>query len=292
MHPIIPYFEPFKIPLPFTIPIVNADAIHMFGILVATGFIVGSRVAQNKARRDGIEAQIVNDFVGWIVVAVFVGGHVGHLLMYEPAELMQDPMALLRMTSGLSSFGGFVASIIFALYYFRKVRREAIQENKRRHGAGEPLKPMVTAWAYADALIYGFMPGWFFGRMGCFSAHDHSGTPTNFWLGVPGMNPSLGCTRDVACHDLGLYEALWSLAMCGVFALLDRKPRFPGFYCAAFLLSYGPTRLLMDAFRHPDGDTRYLGVTPAQIGSILMIAGGIWIWWRRKGEGALRAPSV
>jgi phosphatidylglycerol:prolipoprotein diacylglycerol transferase len=150
--------------------------------------------------------------------------------------------------------------------------------------------------------------------MGCFVAHDHPGVETDFFLGVYGMceaaggrlpapgaacDSLMGCVTKFqyllsepydpgfgkACHDLGLYEALWSLAMIPLFKLLDRKPRFPGFYTAVWLLSYGPIRVVLDAFRTVD--TRYFGVTPAQIGCIVMIAGGAAILWFNKDKQPL-----
>jgi len=282
VHPLFPVFEPWSIPLPFTIPIVNADSIHLFGIMVAIGFVTGSKIAMNKCARDGLDPEIINKLVGYYVLAVFLGGHWGHLLFYYPEEIAKDPMVLLRFKSGLSSFGGFVASLLLTIWFFFREQGQIRQENRRLAKKGEPLKADLNIWPYADSLLYGFTIGWMFGRIGCFSAHDHPGTPTNFWLGVPNMNPSIGCTREVACHDLGLYEAIWSFVMYGVFRVLDKKPRFPGFFAGVWVLSYGSVRIVFDAFRHPNLDTRYFGLTPAQYGSMLMIVGGIAIFMKRR----------
>ena len=49
------------------------------------------------------------------------------------------------------------------------------------------------------------------------------------------------------------------------------------FYIGLICFLYGPTRLFMDVFRHPDTDTRYLGLTPAQYGSVLIFLIGVTI---------------
>ena len=72
MQPLLPYFEPFKIPLPFTIPIVEADAIHGFGILVALGFMFGSSMAAKHAERNSLDPELINRVIGWLVVGVFL----------------------------------------------------------------------------------------------------------------------------------------------------------------------------------------------------------------------------
>ena len=43
------------------------------------------------------------------------------------------------------------------------------------------LAPMFP-WAYADAALKGFVPGYFLGRMGCFSVKDHPGQCDGLFL--------------------------------------------------------------------------------------------------------------
>jgi phosphatidylglycerol---prolipoprotein diacylglyceryl transferase len=281
MQPLFPYWEPLAIPIgPLTV--------HGFGILVAIGFVVGAQIAMGKARRDGLDPDFINRVVGWLVLGVFVGGHLGHMLFYYPDELLEDPTKLFRVWEGLSSFGGFIACAILVIWFYWNQNRKRGIENLARQAAGKELLPRLHGWGFADALIYGFTVGWFFGRMGCFAAHDHPGLETSFWLAVPGTCPGREGDTLVACHDLGLYEAIWSIAMYGLFLALDRKPRFPGFFVAIWCLSYGPARLVMDFFRHPAQDTRYFGMTPAQFGSLALIGLGLAIWARRRHEPPLR----
>ncbi len=308
MKPLIPAFPVVKF------PITDDFAIHGFGILVALGFVFGSRMAMRKAARDGLDPELINRIVSWMVAGVFIGGHLGHLLMYYPEELLKDPTALFRVWEGLSSFGGFVGCTILGIVFFRREDQAVISANRKAKAEGKPLQPRVNVLGYADAMLFGFTLGWFLGRMGCFVAHDHPGIETNFWLGVYGMcegaagrvpapgavcDGLVGCVTKFqyllsepydpgfgkACHDLGLYEAFWSLAMIPLVMLLDRKPRFPGFFTAIWLLSYGPIRVVLDAFR--TADTRYFGVTPAQMGSIVMVLGGLTIFWLNRNKKPL-----
>lgn len=289
MRPLIPYWEHDpSIPLPFRVPVLGVDAIHLFGFLLAVGFLVGALIAMNKARRDGQNPELISDALLLIVVAVFVGGHWGHLLFYEPDLIRKDPMVLFRVTSGLSSMGGFLATILLCTPYFWREIQKVDRANRERARKGEKLLTPVSYWGLVDCCCYGFTIAWTLGRLGCFAAHDHPGTATNFWLGVPGMNPSVGCTKEVACHDLGLYEAIWSLLMYFVFRVLDRKARFPGFFAAVWLISYGTTRVVLDVFRNPDLDTRYFGLTPAQYGSMIMFGMGVAIFWTRRNSTPLR----
>ena len=267
MHPLIPFFEPPAFTLPFNGPSGDPLSIHGFGIMVALGVLLGSQLSMRKARNDGLDPEVLNRLVTWIIVGIFVGGHLGHALFYQPEYYMKHPIELLYVWDGLSSFGGFIASAILCVIFFKKERKDF--------------------WMYGDTVAFGLQLGWALGRVGCFLAHDHSGTPTEFWLGVYGMCPDR--PQTVACHDLGLYEAIWSgLVILPLFLYFDKKPRFPGFFIGVMCLLYGPMRLFMDIFRSPVTDTRYLGLTPAQYGSVALTAIGVWILYSRRNKTPVR----
>ncbi len=252
MHPIIPYFERIV----FTLPeLLGGFQLHGFGILVATGFLLGANLAQRKCRRDGLDPEIINRMVGYVVAGVFIGGHLGHALMYDPAHYFKNPIEFLKVWQGLSSFGGFAASAILVIWFLKRTK--------------------VPFWPFGDTVAYGLMLGWFMGRMGCTAAHDHPGNFSDFWLAVPGMCPSGDPIS--ACHDLGFYEALYTLCMLLAFIWLDRKPRFPGFYVGWMVTSYAPVRFAMDFLRNPTTDVRYLGLTPAQYGCLVLLPIGLYV---------------
>jgi phosphatidylglycerol:prolipoprotein diacylglycerol transferase len=268
MQPIIPCFERIV----FTLPeFLGSLQLHGFGILVASGFLAGAHLAQRKCRRDGLDPEVINKLLFWVVAGVFIGGHLGHALMYDPAHYLENPQELLHVWQGLSSFGGFTASAIFVAIFLRRSK--------------------VPFWPFADVIAYGLTLGWFLGRMGCTAAHDHPGRVSEFFLAIPGMCPTStargGVDCFVACHDLGFYEALFTLGMLLLFLWLDRKPRPTGFYMGWLVTAYAPVRFVLDFLRHPSTDVRYFGLTPAQYGCIVMLALGVTLLVRRR-----NAPTI
>jgi len=284
MQPLIPWFEPFSIPISGNI------GIHGFGILVALGFWIGSNSGMAKAKRDNLDPDIIYKLVVWVVLSTFIGGHVGHLVLYE--GIPEDPMEWLDVTQGLSSTGGLITAIVVSILFFRHHK--------------------VNVLAYGDVAIYGFAVGWMVGRLGCFAAHDHPGIVSDFWLAVkPAVDPirivngvkeiHSMCPEvdaDKACLDLGLIEAIWSGLTALWFRWMDKKSRFPGFYMAVIAISYGIFRFFSDFLRHPATDTRYLvdvlpggGWTPAQFFCLLLPIAGAILWWVQKDKPPVRVAT-
>ena len=163
MQPLIPYFPTiqFTLPLPDFFPL-DQLVFYGFGLCVGIGIIYGSSITLDRARRENLDEATFMELFFWLVFAVIIGGHIGYGLFYFPEEYFADPIKFLDVTSGLSSFGGFITFSIAALLVLR--RRQ------------QPLLP------YADNIMYGFSFGWFFGRLGCTLNHEHPGTASDFFL--------------------------------------------------------------------------------------------------------------
>jgi phosphatidylglycerol:prolipoprotein diacylglycerol transferase len=236
---VIPYFEQ-----------PHLGPIHLFGVLVLTAILVGSKVLTHRAELYGVNVDKATNFITWIMLGGFAGAHLVDRFIYFPRETMQNPMSILYFWQGISSFGGFVGGAVAGLWYFRK------------HVApGE-------GWKIADAFCYAFPFGWIFGRFGCFTAFDHPGKQTTFFLGQMAVN-------GVVRHNLGLDEALYTIVIAAVFHFLGKKPRPYGFYVGLFLLMYTPFRFALDFLRVVD--VRYFGFTPGQYGCMFFFLIGIVI---------------
>ncbi len=92
-------------------------------------------------------------------------------------------------------------------------------------------------------------------------------------------------------HPSQLYEVI--LEGIVLFLLLwpqrnnpyEAKPFWPhGSLLAMFLIFYGIFRVVVEFFREPDSHIGYLLgiITMGQLLSVLMIIGGIILWWSRK----------
>lgn len=252
----IPYLEIDTIQL-------GPVTIYVWGLLVALGILVGARASQWMLERRGLDSKFVWDVLGWIVLGAFVFARLFHVVFYDPVTYIARPAEIFAIWhGGLSITGGFIGAILAALWFMRRRK--------------------VDSWAYADAILFGLPLGIFIGRIGCFLTQMHPGVPTDFFLG---MLHADGIVR----HNLGLYLSLDGLLLFLVFLWMARAKIRQGAFLTVFLIWHGISRFLLDFLRAYDGpmvDERYLGLTPAQYGSLVMIAAGIWLL-RRFRQGKL-----
>lgn len=271
----IPYLE---IP---SLPIYGSLAIHPFGVLVAIGIFLGAYCVRLRGKQIGLDEVAAGSISTWVVLIGFIVAHFFDIVAYQPAEFGERWRAmfegdtahnvaeflkfLLSPTRGISSFGGFLGALIGLLWWTHRYR--------------QPIFP------YSDALLFGLAPGWTFGRMGCFTAHDHPGRHTDFFLAVR--------YPDGPRFDLGLYEAIFAGALTGLFFILYRRPQRVGIYAALSCTLYAPVRFGMDFLRVTDlagADPRYFGLTPAQYGAIALFVTGLVIAWRAAHMGTSVPP--
>lgn len=117
-----------------------------FGLLVATGVIIGTILAVRRGRMMGFDVDKLNSFITWMLVMGFICGHVLDDLFYHPHKVLERPWGLLMLWEGLSSFGGFTGALIgIVMWKYLTLRTVA----RIPQGIGR-----VIAAAFAGALVY------------------------------------------------------------------------------------------------------------------------------------------
>lgn len=249
----LPYFQ-------FTTLSLGPIPIQVWGLCVAVAILVALWLATAIVQRRGGEPAVMIDLGFWIVLSAFVGARVVYIIG-EWQFYWQHPVESIALWhGGMSVIGGFLGAIAAATVVIR--RRQ------------------LPVWEYVGAAVFALPLGLGIGRIGCFLIHDHPGTPTHFFLG---QEYSDGIVR----HNNGLYLSLNGFLMMGLFAYLwHRNPeRSLRLYPTIFLLWYGTVRFFLDFLRATDlvtSDPRFFGLTIAQYASVLMVVGGLVLWYTQR----------
>jgi phosphatidylglycerol:prolipoprotein diacylglycerol transferase len=245
----IPYFYSDTIPF-WPVPL------RTWGLLVALGIAVALWYGRREARRRQQDPSAFTDFVAIMAVVGLVGARLGYFVFYDPSAFFQDPLSFFRLWEGGLSLIGTVVAVTLSLAWRRR--------------DWSRLLPIIEVAALAYPL------GEAIGRLGCFLIHDHLGIRSNSWIAV--------AFPSAARLDLGLLISVASLAIFLVFVRLNRQPRRAPFFLPLLVVSWGLTRFVLDFLRASDilgADARYLGLTPAQYGSLALIAAGTYVLARR-----------
>lgn len=227
--------------------------IYVWGLMVAFGFLVTLSVAEQRAKESGLAASQLLNLGVWIIIAAFIGARIFHVFFYDWQNFFASPLDIFKIwQGGLSSFGGFAGAALAAILYTR-IKKLNFRD-------------------YADALMYAFPLGLGIGRLGCFFNHLHLGKLSNspFAVAFPGGSRL----------DMGLIESLFGFLLFGIYFFFLRTTQKKIFLPLTMLL-YGTVRFIFDFGRATDitkADARYAGLTPAQYGSLLLIALALYLF--------------
>jgi phosphatidylglycerol:prolipoprotein diacylglycerol transferase len=265
------------------IPLIGEFTLQIFGVLVATGVILGMRLCLRFAKEKDIDELLVRDMIFWVLVVGFVVAHWVSVVFYFPERVKENPWVLLMIWNGISSVGGFLGAFIGMAWYLRKQRQ-----------------PFLV---YCDLLIFGLVLGFTLGRVGCSLVHDHPGriVDPDTLLAVgpwpcrcgPGERPLPSCcdeSNQVYRYDLGFMELLFDALLClYVYRLAAWRKLGAGRLTGQVALGWGTVRFFLDFLRETEEgrmvsspDPRYLGLTTAQYLSIAIALVGFWLAFVRR----------
>jgi len=265
--------------------------LHPFGLLVATGVLLGTWITTWRAKKIGYDVDLLNSFITWMLVAGFIGGHVFDEIFYHPDRIVwsaehpwslkeRGPQTLLWLWDGLSSFGGFLGALIgIILWKFLEwAPPDRTPEGKHLVGRLYARKTTLPLLPFADIVLSVFPFAWVFGRGGCSVVHDHPGMLAKagalFAVEWPNAKEAPLASDGIRLihgsvirYDLGLLEWMFTVIVAAAFIATWHKKVQTGTYIAAVALAYAPVRFVMDYLRITDtdqADLRYGSLTFAQ----------------------------
>ena len=269
--------------------------IQAFGVIVAVGVLIGAGLLRRYAEWHGISDDHIRGITGWVTVTGFIGAHVFDVLAYQWDDFMEDPMLIIYVWKGISSYGGFLGGAGGWFFYVWWKRL--------------PMRLMC------DTTIIGLLVAFSIGRIGCTVVSDHVGAAVgnpDAWYAALAMDyPRALNVGNLARHypeatgefikawNLGLIELLYLIPV-NIFILwlaffpkatqsgVDAKSKRPiflnkvnaGLITVLIGLFYAPVRFFLEFLRPSDSDPRYVGMTFAQWCSILAFAASLALAFR------------
>lgn len=240
---------------------IGGFALRWYALAYVVGTILGWMYLYRMVRRDGspLPREKVDDLVLWTILGVILGGRIGYVLFYSPAQYLADPLSVFALNKGGMAFHGGVAGVAIALILFARAKK-------------------LNWLRLCDYIVCVYPIGHFLGRIANFVNGELWGRPTNGGWGI--IFPEAGPEPR---HPSQLYEA--GLEGLLLFALLwwmfwrtDAR-LYPGRLVGAFALFMGGTRFAVEFFREPDRGLGILstGLTMGQTLTVPLLAIGAYL---------------
>lgn len=249
---------------------IGSFGIPTYGVLVATGVLVGLWISVRNSQKLGIKPENAWDFGIAIVLAGIIGAKILYILVdwRSYAEHPREIFSLSTLQAGGVFSGGLIAAFLTAWWFLRKHKMPAL--------------------ATCDAFAPGLAMGHAIGRVGCFAAGCCYGKPTTHFWGVTFTNPLakdyVGTPLGVALEPTQLFESAAELIIFATLTWMLARKKFDGQIFGAYLFLYGIARFLIEFLRDDPGrGGPYFGgvLSGTQLIAMgLVLAGGI-IWYLR-----------
>ena len=228
--------------------------VFAYGLMIATGFLLGLFFIKRDAERQGIKPEVIVDGAFWCLMLGLIGARLLHIIMFPGEYSFSDPLGWIAIWHGGLVFQGCIPGpIIFALVYLRVKK--------------------ISFWKVAD-IVFPYIPlGHAFGRLGCFLNGCCYGQRTDLPWGIPfrripsdlsqpanGSPPFLdhrlryGLPADaqwsLPVHPTQLYSAAGLLMIFAVMMYVKRNfTLFRGWALPSYLMLYSFFRFFVEFIR-------------------------------------------
>lgn len=236
-------------------------ALRWYSLAYIVGILAGWWLLLKMVKRPGspMTGRHVDDLVSWATLGVILGGRLGYVIFYNPAQYLADPLGILKLWEGGMSFHGGLTGVIVALLLYARSK-------------GLPALRILDYVAVVTPI------GLLLGRFANFVNGELWGRPTDGSWGI--IFPDAGPEPR---HPSQLYEAategLLLLIVLNLLFWATNARMKPGLLGGVFIAGYGLSRFLIEFWREPDAQLGVLGIglTMGQLLSLPMILLGLWL---------------
>ncbi len=219
--------------------------IAWYGLLIATGMILGVLLAIKRSKDISINEEVVYDIALWSIPAGVLGARIYYVIFNLDYYSADWSRVLQFRQGGLAIHGGIIVGFIVGYLICKK----------------NNVKFLTMADVVAPSMILGQA----IGRWGNYFNQEAYGRPTNLpWaITIDGVN----------VHPTFLYESIWNIVVMIWLIYYTKRKKAEGEVFFFYLILYSLGRFFIEGLRT---DSLMIGpFRTAQLISLLMIAGGV-----------------
>ena len=216
-----------------------------YGILMATGMILGTLLAIKEAKRVGISEDDVLNLAICAIPCGVLGARL-YYVIFNWSFYSQNPSQILNFRGGGMAIHGALIGGILAGFIYTKIKK-------------------INFLKMADIALIGMPLAQAIGRWGNYINGEAHGGPTDLPWGI--------MVDGVKVHPTFLYESIWDLGIFIFLWIFRNKKEYEGQIAIFYIILYSLGRFFIEGLR-----TDSLMIGPfrmAQVISLVGVIGGI-----------------
>lgn len=230
--------------------------IHGYGLMIAIGVIVAVLVAIYRAKKAGIDPEVILDLVLIGLICGFGGGKILYLIV-EWKDFIKSPMTYLG-GGGFVVYGGIILALIVGAVYFNLKKKD----------------PLIVM----DLIMPEVSIAQGFGRIGCFLAGCCYGRITDSVFGVVFPEGSLA-PAGVKLIPTQLIMSAGNFLIAGILLIAATKLKKRGQILSLYLILYAVGRFAVEFLRNDHRGAVGVFSTSQFISLFIVIIGiGLFVW--------------
>ena len=216
-----------------------------YGILMATGMILGTYLALKEAKRVGISEDDVLNLAIFAIPAGVLGARL-YYVIFNWGFYSQNPSQILNFRGGgMAIHGALIGGILAGLIY-TKIKK-------------------INFLKMADIALIGMPLAQAIGRWGNYINGEAHGGPTDLPWGI--------MVDGVKVHPTFLYESIWDFGIFIFLWIFRKKKKYEGQVAIYYIILYSLGRFFIEGLRT---DSLMIGpLRMAQVISLVGVVGGI-----------------
>lgn len=240
--------------------------IHMYGLMIAIGFMSALLVSSVRAKRRELDGDVIYG-IFWCAI---IGGALGTRILYYIVswkDILEDPSILWNFKNGYVVYGGILGGI-FASYLYCKAKK-------------------VAFIRYFDLVMPSVALAQGFGRLGCFFAGCCYGRETTGKFAIV-FSHSDFAPNNVPLIPTQLMSSAGDFCIAAVLYLIAGKKRKDGMIASMYLIFYSIGRFIIEIFRADYRGSIGVLSTSQFIAILLFVLGSVLFFFSARGKFAAK----
>lgn len=219
--------------------------IAFYGMIIGFGVILGVLMAEQMAKAEGMDTDIIWDFGIYAVIFSIIGARI-YYVVFSWDLYKNNLLSIFNLRrGGLAIYGAVIAAFI-TLFVYSRIKK-------------------LSPYQIGDCGVYGLILGQIIGRWGNFFNREVFGGYTDslfaMRLPVDAVRPwditesqlngmaLMGDVNFIQVHPTFLYESVWNLGILIIMFLYHKRKKYHGQMCLFYLGGYGIGRFIIEGIR-------------------------------------------